>query len=152
MILCIIINTVGRSVPIYFVNPKVADFFGSVVLYLTLISVAITIYRKCYKREKHNWVFAGAISVIVTFLIYIIIGFITFFDGFSSFTDVEVLYVKRDNPDIRIIRQYVDSGALGDGYTVVIRTNITSFLKYEEFIDTNTIDKKEWTKQKSYNP
>ena len=152
MILCIIIITIGRSIPIYFVNPKVAEYFSQAISYLTLASIAVTIYKKLYKSEKNNWIFSGSISMIVILFVWIAIGFITFFDGFSSFTDFEVIYVKKSNPDIKIIKQYVDSGALGDGYTVVVRRDITSFLKYEEFLDTNTINKEEWIKQKSYNP
>jgi len=152
MVLCILIVTFGRSIPIYFVNPKMAEYFSRGLTYLTLGSIAITTYTNLYNREKNNWILSGSISMIVTLFAWIVIGFITFFDGFSSFTDVEILYVKGSDPDTRIIKQYVDSGALGEGYRVVTRSDITSFLKYEEFIDTNTINKKDWIKQKSYHP
>ncbi len=147
MVFCLLLNTVGRSIPIYFVNPAVSEHFGRVVFITTLITVCFTLFVQLYNKEKNNWIFSGLISILITFFTFIILSFITFFDGFSSFTDVQVLYVKKDDSKIKIIRQYVDSGALGDGHIAVLRKEILSFLKYEETIDTNSINKSEWIKQ-----
>jgi len=147
MILCFLINTVGRFIPIYFVDPETADYFGRAIFILTLISVGITAFRACYNRQEDNWRLSTSISILSIFLAFIFVGMITFFNGFAANSDVKVLYVSRNDPKVKIIKLYVDLGAMGDGYSIVLRRDLTSFLKYEKFIDTNTINKKEWIRQ-----
>jgi hypothetical protein len=152
MVLCILFNTVGRFVPIYFTDPEIADYFGRIIFILTLVSVGITTFRAYYNSEEDNWRPSSSISILAIFLAFIFFGIITFWDGFAANSDINVMYVRKSDPEQKIVKQYVDLGALGDGNRVVLRRELTPFFKYEKIIDTNTISKKEWVRQKSYNP
>lgn len=69
-----------------------------------------------------------------------------------TWTDTEPIYIKKDNQNIIIVSRYLDEGAFGGGtkpgdYQNVVKRQLTTFLKLETAIDTNSIDKNEWIKQ-----
>jgi hypothetical protein len=68
-------------------------------------------------------------------------------------TSAGTIYTRKNNPEIKIIRRYVDQGAFGGGtspddYEIVLHKPLTSLFKIETRIDTLEIDKNEWLKNK----
>jgi hypothetical protein len=122
------------------------------MLFLTTITVAITSYRSMYLPHKNNWKYSTLISLIATLLVFVVFAFITLTKFLTVWTDAATIYVKKTNPQIKIVSRYLNEGAFGGGtepgdYEIVLERSITPYLKMETLIDTNLINKKEWIKQ-----
>jgi hypothetical protein len=71
----------------------------------------------------------------------------------NVWTEAGILYTQKSNPEVRIVRRYLDGGAYGGGtspddYKIVLHLPLTSLFKLETSIDTLTIDKSKWVKNK----
>ena len=149
MLFCIFCFTVGQFIPIYFVDTGFRTQFYFAIYILLIISVSRTIFKRIYKSRKENISSAWFYSILIGFATFVIFGLWTLGLFFSVWTEASTLYVRKDNPQIKIIRRYVNEGAFGGGtepddYHVVLHRPILFIFKMETVIDTVKIDKTNW--------
>ena len=153
MLFCIFCFTVGQFIPIYFVNADLRQNYYLLILILLVLSSGRTTFKRVYRPQKNNIFSARIISVFVGLAALMIFGFLTIIFYFGVWTEVNVFYVKRDNPKVKIITRYVNEGAFGGGtepddYQVVLHRPILFLFKMETSVDTTKIDKQEWERPK----
>ena len=153
MLFCIFCFTVGQFIPLYFVDTGYRTLFYFAIYILLIITASRTIFKRIYKSRKENISSARLYSILIGFVTFVIFGLLTLGLFFSVWTEASTLFVKKDNPKIRIISRYVNNGAFGGGtetddYQVVLQRPILFLFKMETSIDTTKIDKQIWTRPK----
>ena len=148
LISCIFIDTVGQFIPIYFTFSTVKTVFYIIIL-LCLLSTSFALsYKTVYRQSKNNWIYSTSISFITTLLVSVVFGTFTIVKIWPADDVIDtVIYVKTNNKNIQIVRRYFDLGATGESISVIKVQPLTSFLKIETKIDTNSINKVEWSKK-----
>lgn len=123
-------------------------YYG-LVYFALLLSSAIEL-AKYFKSTKH-YLFTKIVAPI--FLLFVwAIAFIFIVAKFTAiWVEAGTYYTSKNNPEVRIVSRYLDSGALGGGtepgdYELVLHRPITPYFKLETAVDTNAIDKKDWVK------
>lgn len=154
MLFCIFCFTIGQFIPIYFVNANLREKYYFIILILLVLSSSRTMFKRTYRPERNNITSARLISIIVGFAALVTFGFLTLAFYFGVWTQANIIYVKKDNPNIKIISRYVNEGAFGGGtepedYQVVLHRPILFLFKMETTIDTTNVDKQIWKKQKN---
>jgi len=150
---CAIVVTVGQFVPVYFTNYGFRSRYYFIIFIFLLIS-PFSIHQKVYDKQKDN---AGKATLITLlfFIVFVTAGFLQVLGSFVTWREMDILYVKKENKDIKIITRYSDSFAWSSEYyedRPILKMPLTPHLNILTPIDTNTINKEEWIKQKSYNP
>ena len=139
--------TVGQWLPIEFRDNKMQRTFYDFVYTTFPLSILLTLSGTIKKKNKRsrNWTI-GSVTVLSTVLCYVILVGVMFSIGFGAWTNETILFVKKDNTNISINQQIFDIGALGTGAerTVQLSPFLTYFQKVK-IIDTNKIDKAQWT-------
>jgi amino acid transporter len=153
MLFCIFCFTVGQFIPIYFTDTGFRTLFYFVIYILLVIAVARTIFKRIHKSRKENVSSAWFYSILFGFATFVIFGLWTLGLFFSVWTEASTLYVKKDNPKIKIIRRYVNEGAFGGGtepddYQIVLHRPILFMFKMETSIDTAKIDRANWLQRR----
>ena len=153
MLFCIFCFTVGQFIPIYFADTGFRALFYFGIYILLIITVTRTIFKRIYKPRKANISSAKLYSILTGFAIFVIFGLWTLGLFFTVWTDASTLFVKKDNPKIKIISRYINNGAFGGGteaddYQLVVHRPILFLFKMETSIDTTKIDKQIWTRPK----
>jgi hypothetical protein len=147
MIYCVLTDSIGLFIPIYFTNPNSAIYFYPLVLILILITVCVWSYKTMYLPYKDNWIFSSLISATTTVLALIAFGTVTLVKIWPIESYDSVIYIKKNAQKTKIIRHYTDLGAMGAATKIIQRRELTPFFKIETKIDTNSIDKNEWIRQ-----
>jgi hypothetical protein len=125
------------------------------MLFLLFVSITGSIYIKYRKPGKHNLLPMFS-SLIIGAGVFLIIGLCMFVSSISQWTVAGTYYVKKSNPNIKIVSRYMDEGALGGGtepddYHTVLSRPITPLFTLETSVDTTAIDKSEWLRAKNFN-
>jgi len=154
MLFCIFCFTAGQFIPVYFVNADLRQNYYLLILILLVLSSGMTAFRRIYRPQKKNISSAIFISVFFGLAVLVIFGILTIALYFGVWTEANVLYVKKDNPKVKIISRYVNEGAFGGGtepddYQVVLHRPVLFLFKMETSVDTTKIDKKEWERPKN---
>ena len=88
------------------------------------------------------------LSTLITSLIlftYLINNILSI--GFGNWKNIEILYINKENENIKIIKQQYDGGALGYGnYRIAKINNIGIIFNKIEIIDTLKLNKIQWQK------
>ena len=74
----------------------------------------------------------------------------------AMWTDAATLYTNKSNPQLKIVSRYKNLGAHGGGtrsddFETVLSRPITSLLKIQTRVDTNSINKGEWSRANPVN-
>ena len=151
MLFCIFCFTVGQFIPIYFTEPGFRTLFYFVIYILLVIAVSRTIFKRIHKSRKENVSSAWFYSILIGFATFVISGLWTLGLFFSVWTEASIYFVKKDNPNIKIISRYVNEGAFGGGtepddYKIVLHRPFLVFFKMETSVDTTKINRVEWTR------
>lgn len=151
IIVCIFILTIGQFIPIYFSNPHIRSYYYFYILLLLIVSIGVYGFQRTYSQAKKNMLYTICCSLTVGAGLFIIIGLYCLGLSLAFWTEAGICYINRNNPEVKIIRRYLDGGALGGNplpsdYHVVLERPILLGLNLETSIDTNTINKKEWMK------
>jgi hypothetical protein len=147
--------TVGQFVPVYFVNTETRAIYYLVLFVILVITMMIVTFKMLYYPQEKN-IFSsllislvfGAGSFAVTALW--ILGLL-----FGVWKEGTTYYVKKRDPEIKIISRYKDSGAYGGGtaqedFHLVVHRPLLYFLKIETPADTSFINKNEWVRPKLF--
>ena len=119
-----------------------------------LIAVSRTIFKRIHKSQKENVSSAWFYSILIGFATFVIFGLWTLGLFFLVWTVASTLYVKKDNPEIKIISRYVNQGAFGGGtepddYQIVLHRPILFIFKMETSMDTAKFDRTDWVKSQN---
>lgn len=155
MVYCLFTLTIGQFIPVYFKDKDLRGIYYLIILILTSITTTIVIFKRFYKPQKDN-IYISCLSAFIiglgTVLTFMILGFLS---SLAVWTDAGTIYTNKKDPQLKIVSRYLNEGAFGGGteagdYEIVLKRQITSFLKIETSIDTNKINRNEWIK-KVYN-
>jgi hypothetical protein len=154
MCYCIFVFTAGQFIPIYFIDSNLKTYYYIVMLVLLCGSISASIYLRYHNPRRYN-ILAFISSVVVGVGLFSILGMGMILAGIGEWTVAGTYFIKKSNPDIRIVSRYMDQGALGGGthpedYTTCITRPITPLFTLETSVDTNTIDKSEWIKSPAF--
>jgi len=151
MLFCIFCFTVGQFIPLYFTDTGFRMLFYIVICILLVIAVSRTIFKRIHKSRKENISSAWFYSILIGFGTFSIFGLWTLSLFFSVWTEASIYFVKKDNPNIKIISRYLNEGAFGGGtepddYEIVLHRPFLGFFKMETSVDTTKINRVEWAK------
>ena len=148
MIFCILNFTLFLFIPIYFVDQDIRETYRLIIYFLFAITFIFQILRPNSNIFWKVFSFIGGLfGLVILFIFYL------FASAMAVWTEAGTLYTNKSNPEVRIISRYVDLGALGGGtspddYEIVLHRPLISIFKLETKIDTLTINKNEWVKNK----
>lgn len=153
LLACIFCFTFGQSIPVYFVDTSTRTFFYFMLCMIAVVSAGWIVFQRIYRSRKEKFVKATVISIVTAGLTLLVFGVLTLGLMFSAWSEASTYYVKKDNPNIKIVSCYANEGAYGGGtkkkgYKIVLSRPFLYFFKLETAIDTATIDKNEWTTPK----
>jgi hypothetical protein len=143
--------TMGQFVPVYFVNTETRAIYYLVLFVILVITMMIVTFKMSYYPQEKNLFSSLLISLVFgagTFIVTAlwILGLL-----FGVWKEGTTYYVKKRNPEIKVISRYKDSGAYGGGteqgdFHLVVHRPFLYFLKIETAADTISINKEEWIK------
>ena len=151
LIICTFCFTIGQFVPIYFVNSHSRDKFYISLLIILVTTLFYKVFTIVHSTNKRSVFVATIISLLTGFLAFIVVGLWTLLLLMSVWSEARTYYVKKSNPDVKIISRYVNLGATGGGtepedYHIVLHRPLLYFFKIETSIDTTLISKSDWTR------
>ncbi len=143
--------TVGQFIPVYFIDSNLRMRFYIFIFILLVVSVIWTIFKIVYNPKEGNIVKASVASLLIGFISFFIFGFWTIILFLGVWAEAATYYVKKSNPQVKIISRYVNEGAFGGGtepgdYHMVVHRPFLFLFKIETSVDTISIDKNEWIK------
>jgi len=149
IIFCLFSYTLGQFIPIYFIDSSLRMYFYVFILILLLVTIIWTVFKIVYKPNEYNVFSTALISLLIGLITFIVFGFWTIFLFLGVWAQAGTYYVKKSNPQIKIISRYVNLGATGGGtesedFHIVLHRPILFLFKMETAIDTMTINKNEW--------
>ncbi len=139
--------TIGQVVPAEFANWSDQHLFYDVILRGLPIAVLLTfIWTIKKERPKKANIAIGVATPILTAGTLFWTFALMFSYGFGAWTNEEIIYENKSNPEITVNKQVWDIGAFGYGGQRTVK--LTPFLglwNLVEGIDTAKIDKNGWT-------
>ena len=140
--------TIGQIVPLEFADWHLMHLFYDIILQGLPLAILLTLVWTL-KRGR-----PGKTNIVIGILTPLMAGgmlFATFFlmfsYGFGAWVDEEIIYEKKDNPDVTINQQLWDIGAFGyGGQRTVKLTPVGGLWQWVENIDTADIDTSRWSR------
>ena len=138
---------IGQFVPIEFADWHYMHLFYDIILQGLPIAILLTLVWTLKKeRPKKTNIAIGILTPIIAGGMFFGTIFLMFSYGFGAWIDEEIIYEKKENPEVTINQQLLDIGAFGYGGQRIVK--LTPFLglwNWVEQVDTAKIDKGNWT-------
>lgn len=150
LIYCTATLTIFQFIPIYFVDqsPRLTFYL---CVYFALMFSSVFEMLKYFGRTTHYLItkilsFTFLFFGLITAALFVLSRFM------AIWTEAGTFYKSKANPEVRIVRRYLDLGALGGGtepddYEVVLHRPLTHWFKIETAVDTSKLDKRDWAKE-----
>ena len=127
------------------------EYFYIVLLIILVATLFYKIFIIEHVTNKRSVFNATIISLLTGLLAFIGVGLWTLLLLMGVWSESNTYYVKKSNPDVKIISRYVNLGATGGGtdpgdFHIVLHRPLLYFFKIETSIDTTLISKSDWTR------
>jgi hypothetical protein len=139
--------TIGQVVPIEFADWQHMHLFYDIILQGLPIAILLTLLWTLRKdRPKNRNIAIGILTPLIAGGMFFATIFLMFSYGFGAWVDEQIIYEKKENPNVTINQQLWDIGAFGyGGQRTVKLTPILGIWNWAEEIDTTEIEKDKWT-------
>lgn len=139
--------TIGQIVPIEFADWNDMHLFYDIILQGLPIAILLTLVWTIRKeRQKKTNIAIGVATLILAVGMLFGTFFLMFSYGFGAWVDEEIIYEKKNDPEVTINQQLWDIGAFGYGGQRTVK--LTPFLglwNLVEVVDTTKIENEKWT-------
>ena len=138
--------TIGQIIPIEFSNWHHTHLFYNIILLgLPIVILLTLVWALKKKRSKKINFIIGILTSIISVGIFFVSIFSMFSFGFGAWINEEIIYEKKDDPEITINQQLWDIGALGYGGRRTVKlTPLLGIWNTVEKVDTSKIDIDNW--------
>ena len=151
LILCLwILTTIfGTFIPLEISNSNFEIIYDRIRFYGIPIAIILTLTGTIKNKDTAGTVTIKVFATIVISLFSVFVMVMTLFAGMCDWTTENVIFENKLNPSTKIVQRSFGCGAT-DSSPATLKVfkvkEITPFLIWTTTIDTNQINKSEWTR------
>ncbi len=146
---CIFIGILGSLLPIEVIDDNLVYYYMVIRFYGIPITIILTLTGTIKQKDKAGLIIGKIIATIAMSIFSLFIVFMVLFSNMCGWTTNRVFFENTQNKTIKIVERNFGCGATDSGepvYKIFKLKEITKYFIWVTEIDTNQIDKSEWTR------
>jgi len=146
---CIFVGLLGLVLPIEIIDDKIDHLYFNIRFYGFPISIILTLTGTIKPTDKLGLIIGKILATIGGSIVSIFIGFVLLFTGMCGWLTDDILFENKSDTSTKIEVRHYDCGATDSDRPNLKTYKVVSLTKYfiwRTRVDTNDINKDEWTR------
>jgi len=146
---CVLLALLGLILPIELINDKIENLYLGIRFFGLPLAIIFTLTGTIKKKHDLGTILGTVFTTIAVSFISFLIMIFVFFGSVCGWLTDDILFESKTNTSITIEARHYDCGAT-DTQRPKIKTykviKLSKYFIWSTKVDTNKIDKREWTR------